>query len=225
MFDSTYFILILPALLLSMFAQFLVKNAYSRYSRVDSMTGLTGAQVAKMILEKNGIHDVRVQQTPGVMTDHYDPKSKVVRLSEGVYQSGSLAAVSIAAHEVGHAIQKDQEYMPLNIRSALVPLAGLGSNLSWILIMGGLIFEVTRLINIGIALFSFAVLFQIVTLPVEFNASRRALHQLADGILPSNRMGGAKAVLRAAALTYVASALMAAAQLLRFILLTRRRND
>ena len=178
-----------------------------------------------MILEKNGIHDVRVQQTPGVMTDHYDPKSKVVRLSEGVYQSGSLAAVSIAAHEVGHAIQKDQEYMPLNIRSALVPLAGLGSNLSWILIMGGLIFEVTRLINIGIALFSFAVLFQIVTLPVEFNASRRALHQLADGILPSNRMGGAKAVLRAAALTYVASALMAAAQLLRFILLTRRRND
>ncbi len=225
MFDSTYFILILPALLLSMFAQLLVKNAYSRYSRVDSMTGLTGAQVAKMILEKNGIHDVRVQQTPGVMTDHYDPKSKVVRLSEGVYQSGSLAAVSIAAHEVGHAIQKDQEYMPLNIRSALVPLAGLGSNLSWILIMGGLIFEVTRLINIGIALFSFAVLFQIVTLPVEFNASRRALHQLADGILPSNRMGGAKAVLRAAALTYVASALMAAAQLLRFILLTRRRND
>lgn len=225
MFDSTYLILILPALLLSMFAQFLVKNAYSRYSRVDSMTGLTGAQVAKMILEKNGIHDVRVQQTPGVMTDHYDPKSKVVRLSEGVYQSGSLAAVSIAAHEVGHAIQKDQEYMPLNIRSSLVPLAGLGSNLSWIFIMGGLIFEVTRLINIGIALFSFAVLFQIVTLPVEFNASRRALHQLADGILPSNRMGGAKTVLRAAALTYVASALVAAAQLLRFILLTRRRND
>ena len=225
MFDSAYFVLILPALLLSMFAQFLVKNAYSRYSRVDSMTGLTGAQVAKMILEKNGIHDVRVQQTPGVMTDHYDPKSKVVRLSEGVYQSRSLAAVSIAAHEVGHAIQKDQEYMPLNIRSALVPLAGLGSNLSWIFIMGGLIFEVTRLINIGIALFSFAVLFQIVTLPVEFNASRRALHQLADGILPSNRMGGAKTVLRAAALTYVASALVAAAQLLRFILLTRRRND
>lgn len=225
MFDSTYFMLIFPAVLLAMFAQFRVKNAYYRYSRVDSMTGLTGAQVAKRILEKNGIYDVRVQQTPGVMTDHYDPKSKVVRLSEGVYQSGSLAAVSIAAHEVGHAIQKDQEYLPLNIRSALVPLAGIGANLSWLFILGGFIFEITRLVNVGIALFSFAVLFQIVTLPVEFNASRRALHQLEDGILPTNQMRGAKVVLRAAALTYVASALVSVAQLLRLLLLTRRRDD
>lgn len=225
MSDSTYFILIFPAILLAMFAQFRVKNAYYKYSRVDSMTGLTGAQVAKRILERNGIYDVRVQQTPGVMTDHYDPRSKVVRLSEGVYQSGSLAAVSIAAHEVGHAIQKDQEYLPLNLRSALVPLAGLGANLSWLFILGGFIFEITRLLNIGIVLFSFAVLFQIVTLPVEFNASHRALHQLADGILPENQMRGAKVVLRAAALTYVASALVSIAQLLRLLLLTRRRND
>lgn len=225
MFDDTYIILILPVLVLTMFAQFRVKNAYVKYSRVDSMTGLTGAEVAAKILQRNGIHDVRIQKTPGIMTDHYDPKNKVVRLSEGVYNSVSLAAVSIAAHEVGHAMQKDQDYLPLNLRSALVPLAGLGANLSWIFVLGGFILEMTRLINVGILLFSFAVLFQIVTLPVEFNASRRALIQLSEGILPSNQMRGAKSVLRAAALTYVASTLVSVAQLLRLLILTRRRND
>lgn len=137
MFDDTYIVLILPVLLLTMLAQFRVKNAYVKYSKVDSMTGLTGAQVAMIILQRNGINDVRIQKTPGVMTDHYDPKNKVVRLSEGVYNSVSLAAVSIAAHEVGHAMQKDQDYLPLNLRSALVPLAGLGANLSWLFVFGG----------------------------------------------------------------------------------------
>lgn len=218
--DPTY-ILIIIAAIISLIAQGLVKSTFSRYSRVAGARGITGAQAAEIILRANGINDVTVQRVSGSLTDHYDPRTKTVNLSETVYNKTSVAAVGVAAHECGHAIQHDVGYIPLTFRSALVPVANIGSQLSWVFIILGLILSYNHtLITIGILMFSLAVLFQLVTLPVEFNASSRALEQLeAQGILDRGEIGGTRKVLSAAALTYVASAATAILQLLRLIIL------
>lgn len=218
--DPTY-ILIIIAAIISLIAQGLVKSTFSRYSRVAGARGITGAQAAEIILRANGINDVTVQRVSGSLTDHYDPRTKTVNLSETVYNKTSVAAVGVAAHECGHAIQHDVGYVPLTFRSALVPVANIGSKLSWVFIILGLILSYNHtLITIGILMFSLAVLFQLVTLPVEFNASSRALEQLeAQGILDRGEIGGTRKVLSAAALTYVASAAAAILQLLRLIIL------
>lgn len=218
--DPTY-ILIIIAAIISLIAQGLVKSTFSRYSRVAGARGITGAQAAEIILRANGINDVTVQRVSGSLTDHYDPRTKTVNLSETVYNKTSVAAVGVAAHECGHAIQHDVGYVPLTFRSALVPVANIGSQLSWVFIILGLILSYNHtLITIGILMFSLAVLFQLVTLPVEFNASSRALEQLeAQGILDRGEIGGTRKVLSAAALTYVASAATAILQLLRLIIL------
>lgn len=218
--DPTY-ILIIIAAIISLIAQGLVKSTFSRYSRVAGARGITGAQAAEIILRANGINDVTVQRVSGSLTDHYDPRTKTVNLSETVYNKTSVAAVGVAAHECGHAIQHDVGYVPLTFRSALVPVANIGSQLSWVFIILGLILSYNHtLITIGILMFSLAVLFQLVTLPVEFNASSRALEQLeTQGILDRREIGGTRKVLSAAALTYVASAATAILQLLRLIIL------
>ena len=218
--DPTY-ILIIIAAIISLIAQGLAKSTFSRYSKVAGARGITGAQAAEIILRANGINDVTVQRVSGSLTDHYDPRTKTVNLSETVYNKTSVAAVGVAAHECGHAIQHDVGYVPLTFRSALVPVANIGSQLSWVFIILGLILSYNHtLITIGILMFSLAVLFQLVTLPVEFNASSRALEQLeAQGILDRGEIGGTRKVLSAAALTYVASAAAAILQLLRLIIL------
>jgi len=218
-FDPLYIIMIVPAFLLSLFAQFRVKSTYSRYSKVATSRGVTGAQAARRILDAEGITDVSIELSRGFLSDHYDPRSRVLRLSEGVYAGDSLASVGVAAHEAGHAIQHARGYAPLQLRSALVPISSLGSNLAWPLLIIGFIFMAKSFIMAGILFFTFAVLFQIVTLPVEFNASSRALQALpATGILSDTEVQGARKVLSAAALTYVAAAAMAVIQLLYFLL-------
>ena len=205
-----------------------VKSTYSRYSQVRSMTGMTGAQVAQTILRSQGIYDVTVQSVAGQLTDHYDPRSKTVNLSQAVYGQSSVAAIGVAAHECGHAIQDNVGYSPLRLRAAFVPLANLGSNLSWPLILIGLFIGMTPFIEIGIWMFVLAVLFQLITLPVEFNASRRAVGILEQsGILQGQEIASTRKVLRAAAMTYVAAAAASILQLLRLVILFggRRRND
>lgn len=224
LWDPTY-ILVVIGVLLSLFASVKVKSTFNKYSNVRSAGGMTGAQVAQRILSYAGIHDVTIVRVSGSLTDHYNPKKKEVALSETVYGRNSVAAVAVAAHECGHVIQHANHYAPLSIRSALVPIANFGSGASWFIIIAGLIFSMQPLVTIGILLFSAAVLFQVVTLPVEFNASRRALGILQDtGILGTNEGKAAGKVLRAAALTYVASAAAAILQLLRLILLFGRNN-
>lgn len=221
-----YYYLVIPAFLLSLIAQWMVKSTFSRYSRVGSMRGMTGADTARMILERNGIFDVRVESVAGSLTDHYDPRTKVVRLSQPVYSSRSLAAVGVAAHETGHAIQHARGYAPLALRSTLYPIASIGSSFGLPMAMFGFIFSWGFLIHIGILLFAMSVAFYLITLPVEINASTRALACIREEqILAPQEIGGAKKVLTAAAMTYVASALVAVAQLLRLIILSRRRND
>lgn len=225
-FDWTY-ILVLIGIGLTMLAAASLKSTYSKYSKIRSVSGLTGRDVALRILHANQIFDVSVEGISGNLTDHYNPATKTVALSEGIYQSGSIAAIAVAAHECGHAIQDNRGYIPLNFRSALVPVANFGGTLSWPLVLFGLILGQGGywLINIGILLFTAAVLFQIVTLPVEFNASRRALAQLKTlGILPEAEEQAARKVLFAAALTYVAAAAASLLQLLRLLLLSRRRR-
>lgn len=218
-FDPLYIIMIAPALLLSIFAQMKVKASYSKYSKVPTYRGITGAQAAREILLAEGIHDVAIEQSRGFLSDHYDPRSRVLRLSESVYAGNSLASVGVAAHEAGHAIQHAQGYAPLRMRSALVPVSSIGSNLAWPLLIIGFIFMAKSLIMAGIIFFSLAVLFQLITLPVEFNASSRALQALpASGILSDSEVAGARKVLSAAALTYVAAAAAAVVQLLYFLL-------
>ncbi len=222
--DPTY-ILILIGVVLSMAASAMVRRSFARYSSVRSASGLTGAQVAERILSYAGIRDVTVHHIAGNLTDHYNPKTKEIGLSDTVYGSNSLSAIAVAAHECGHVIQHANSYAPLAIRSALVPVANFGSGVSWFLILAGIFFSIYPLITLGIVFFSAAVLFQIVTLPVEFNASRRALNILQDtGILGPAEGQSAKKVLRAAALTYVAGAAAAILQLLRLIILFGR-ND
>jgi hypothetical protein len=218
-FDPLYLIMIVPTFLLSLFAQFKVRSSYKKYSKIPTSRGITGAKAARLILDAQGIRDVSIELGKGFLSDHYDPRSKVLRLSESVYAGDSLASVGVAAHEAGHAIQHAQGYVPLQLRSALVPISSLGSNLAWPLLIIGFIFMAKSLIMAGILFFSLAVLFQLVTLPVEFNASSRALQALpATGILTDTELAGARKVLTAAALTYVAAAATAIIQLLYFIL-------
>lgn len=226
-FDTGMIIFVIPAMIFAMYAQSKVRSAYERYSRVRSSSSITGAQVARTILDGAGLEEVKVVQTQGQLTDHYDPRQKVVRLSPQVYGDSSLAALGIAAHEVGHAIQHDTDYLPLGIRNSIVPLANLGSKAAFPLFFIGFIFSgggLEILMDIGIAVFLFAVLFQAITLPVEFNASNRALAILeGGGYLNSQELNGAKQVLSAAALTYVAALAVAFAQLFRLLLLRDRR--
>ncbi len=225
-FDRTY-ILVLIGVLLCVAASAKVKSAFAKYSRVRSLSGMTGAQAAEQLLRREGIYDVRIEHIRGNMTDHYDPRTKTLRLSDTVYGSSSIAAVGVAAHECGHALQHARGYVPLSIRTALVPVANFGSSLAWPVFIAGLIFSFGPLLNLGILLFTAAVLFQVVTLPVEFNASSRALRLLeSNGILYGDEVRGTRKVLSAAALTYVASVAASLLQLLRLILLAGgRRND
>jgi Zn-dependent membrane protease YugP len=218
-FDPLYIIMIVPALILSVYAQIKVKSTYAKFSKVSTYRGITGAQAAREILRSSGVHGVDIELTRGFLSDHYDPRSRVLRLSESVYSGDSIASVGVAAHEAGHAIQHAHGYAPLKLRSALVPISSLGSNLAWPLLIIGFIFMAQSLILAGIIFFSLAVLFQIVTLPVEFNASSRALQALpASGILSDTEVRGARKVLSAAALTYVAAATAAILQLVYFLL-------
>lgn len=219
-FEPTY-ILVIIGILLTLAASAKVKSTFSRYSRVHSMSGMTGAQVADRLLREAGIYDVRIERAQGNLTDHYDPKNKVLRLSDPVYGQTSLAAIGVAAHECGHAIQHQESYAPLSIRGALVPVANIGSMAAWPLIILGLLLSYNQtLIYLGIILFSAAVLFQIITLPVEFNASKRAITKLGEtGILYEDELRQSKKVLDAAALTYVAAAAATILQLLRLIIL------
>lgn len=217
-YDPTYMLIVISALI-SLFAQFLVNSRFSKYSRVRSRSGMTGAQAAGRILQSQGIYDVAIQRVSGKLTDHYDPRNKTLNLSDAVYASTSVAAVGVAAHECGHAIQHARGYAPLSFRSALVPVANIGSQLSWLFIILGIFFGGSHtLIMIGILMFSAAVLFQLVTLPVEFNASGRALKLLSEtGILQKDEVSDTRKVLSAAALTYVAAAATAVLQLLRLL--------
>lgn len=227
-FDPTY-VLVLIGAVLCIWAQARVSSTYSKYSKVLSRTGMTGAQAAQRILQLSGIYDVRIEHVPGNLTDHYDPANKVLRLSDAVYGSPSVAAIGVAAHECGHAVQHDKGYAPLQFRSALVPVANIGSKAGIpLIILGAFLGMNQTLIHIGIWVFALAVLFQVVTLPVEFNASGRALAMLGDyGMLDRDETNGCRKVLRAAALTYVAAAASAILQLLRLVLLfggDRRRD-
>ena len=229
-FDSGFIFLVLPALAFALYAQAKVKSTYNRYAKVAARGRINGGQVARDLLEHAGLSNVKVLQTPGELTDHYDPRSREVKLSAPIFQGNSLAALGIAAHEVGHAIQHHDGYAPLAIRNSIVPLAGFGSRAAFPLFFIGFLFSAGQgefgilLMDIGIVVFSFAVLFQIVTLPVEFNASSRAITSLAGGgYLEGRELDGAKAVLNAAALTYVAAMAVSLAHLFRMILL-RGRN-
>lgn len=224
--DPTY-VLVLIGALVSLVASARVKTTYHKYAKVRSMTNMTGAQAAQRILNNAGIYDVRVQHVAGSLTDHYNPKNKTLNLSDDVYGATSVAAIGVAAHECGHAIQHQQGYSPLNIRSALVSVANFGSAAAWPLIILGIIFggAGSTLCQVGIVFFSAAVLFQLVTLPVEFNASSRAVRILGDiGILSQQELPYTKKVLKAAAFTYVASAAAAILQLLRLLILFGGRN-
>lgn len=222
--DPTYF-LVLIGVVLSLLASSYIKSSFAKYARTSVMSRMTGAEVAQMILQRNGVNGVRVTRVSGNLTDHFNPRTGEVALSDSVYNSTSISAVSVAAHECGHVLQHEQGYLPIQIRTALVPVADLGSKISWFLIILGLILSIRILIPIGIVLFCAAVLFQIVTLPVEFNASRRGLVFLREyGVVTEAECRGAKSVLRAAAMTYVAAAATAILQLLRLILIARRRD-
>ncbi len=228
--DPTYILVVIGAVI-CMIASARVKGTFNKYSQLRSMSGMNGAQVAQRVLQAAGIYDVQVRHVSGSLTDHYDPRTKTVNLSDPVYNATSVAALGVAAHECGHAIQHAKSYAPLSIRSALVPVANFGSMLAWPVILIGLLFNTRSsglIIDIGILLFSEAVLFQLVTLPVEFDASRRALVMLrTQGILADDELKYTRRVLKSAALTYVASAAAAILQLLRIILITngRRRDD
>jgi len=217
------FILLIPALILAIWAQGKLKRTFSEFSQVRSSRGYSGAKVARQILDSNGLQSVTIERVQGNLSDHYDPRSRKLRLSSGVYGSDSIAAIGVAAHEVGHAIQHSRGYVPLNVRNAIIPVVNLGSFAAWPMFIIGFFLRAPILIQLGIILFAGAVLFQIVTLPVEFNASNRALTILQDdGYLSSEETSGAKKVLTAAAMTYVASTAMAVTQLLRMLLLSRR---
>ena len=221
-FDATYLILI-PAILFSLWAQSQVKNTYARYSK--AFAGLTGEEAARMVLEMNGITGVTIEPVAGELTDHFDPKTNTIRLSRGVYDVTSVAAVGVAAHEAGHAVQYAVGYSPIKIRTAIIPVTQIGSYLSWPLLLIGLVLGSETLAMAGVLLFCAVVAFQLVTLPVEFNASNRALEALgASGYLKEEQLDGAGKVLRAAAMTYVAALAQAVSQLLRLLLIANRNR-
>lgn len=221
-FDATYLILI-PAILFSLWAQSQVKNTYARYSK--AFAGLTGEEAARMVLEMNGVTGVTIEPVAGELTDHFDPKTNTIRLSRGVYDVTSVAAVGVAAHEAGHAVQYAVGYSPIKIRTAIIPVTQIGSYLSWPLLLIGLLMGSQTLAMAGVLLFCAVVAFQLVTLPVEFNASNRALEALgASGYLKEEQLDGAGKVLRAAAMTYVAALAQAVSQLLRLLLIANRNR-
>jgi len=223
-FGMSDILLLAPALILTLYAQFKIKSAYNKWSQVSSTSGLTGAQVAKSLLQRNSILDVEVGRVEGNLTDHYDPIHKTLNLSDGVYATNSIAAIGVAAHETGHAIQHNVAYSPLKLRQTMYPLANFGSMLAMpLFIIGLMVSSLKFLTTLGIAFFAASVFFTLVTLPVEFNASKRALAQLtSSGMIKGEEVAGARKVLNAAALTYVAAAAMAVLQLIRLLMI---RND
>ena len=224
-FDPYYIMLVVPAFLFALYAQFRVSSTFNRYSRISNARGLTGAEIARFILDQNGLADIDVQRIAGELTDHYDPGAKAVRLSERVFSSTSVAAIGVAAHETGHAVQHKEGYAPLVLRNSLVPVAGIGSSAGFYLAIIGLFLGFAFLVQLGIILYTIAVAFYLITLPVEFNASSRAIGTLESaGILTWDEIEPARKVLRAAAMTYVASAAVAIANLLRLVLLANNRR-
>lgn len=221
-FDRT-FVLLIPAIIISFWAQHKVKSTFERYSRIRNAKGYTGADVARMILDANGLNYIPIQVIPGQLTDNYDPLNKVMNLSPDVFHGDSVAAIGVAAHESGHAIQHSRNYAPLIIRNAIVPAVNFSSNASWIILLLGMFLGIPSLARIGVFLFAAVVIFQLITLPVELDASSRAMKILKNReILYKEELGGARKVLSAAAMTYVAAALMAISQLIRLIDITRR---
>lgn len=229
--DWTYIVLVLPAVILSIWASAKVNSTFKKYSTVSNMAGLTGAEVARRILYENELYDVKIEQTHGHLSDHYDPRSNTIRLSESTYSNTSSAAIGVAAHEVGHAIQYAKSYAPLKLRNAIVPITNIGSKLSMPLILLGIILSGVASIfayvaYFGVACFSLCAIFQLLTLPTEFNASRRALKAISDGgFLTDEEIRGAKKVLSAAAMTYVAALAVTMAQLLRLVLMVSSLNN
>ena len=232
-FDWTYLVIVLPCLILSMLASSSVNSTFNKYAKVNSIRRLTGAEAAQRVLSANGVRGVRIERVSGNLTDHYDPKTNVIRLSDSVYGSTSVAAIGVAAHEAGHAVQYAQNYGPIKVRAAIIPITNLGSKLAMPLILAGILFSAfgmfsDTLVYTGIACFGFSLVFQLVTLPVEFNASRRAMQAITQtNLLTEEEQRGARKTLKAAALTYVAATAVALAQLIRLIALygNRRRRD
>ena len=232
-FDWTYLVLVLPCLILSMWASSSVKSTFKRYSTQYSTRRITGADAAMQVLRNNGVYNVRIERIAGELTDHFDPKTNVIRLSNGVYDSTSTAAIGVACHEAGHAVQYAQNYGPIKLRAAIIPVTNIGSKLAMPLILAGILFSTfgifsDTLVYAGIACFSFSLIFQLVTLPVEFNASRRAMVAIETAnLLTEEEQRGAKKTLKAAAMTYVAATAVALAQLVRLLVIFggRRRRD
>ena len=223
--DVWFLILVIPALLLSMAAQAAVKGTFNKYSKLGARSGHSGQSAARRILNQYGLSHIQIERTVGQLTDHYDPRSQILRLSESTFDSTSIAAIGVAAHEAGHAVQHDEGYLPNRIRGLLVPVAQIGSSFGPYLALLGIILSLPFLINAGIFLFAGAVLFYLITLPVEFNASTRAIRVLEEqGLLTEEELKGARKVLRAAAMTYIASVLVAFASLMRLLLLARSRD-
>lgn len=225
--DWTYFVFVIPALIISAIASMRVNSAFNKYSRVPLRRGFKGSEIARRMLDMNGLYDIRVEKTNGHLSDHYDPKNKVIRLSEAVYEGTNTAAAGVAAHEVGHAVQHSEGYFPLKLRNFIIPVTNIGSKLSFPLILLGILFSNSYLYflaYVGIALFSLTVIFQLITLPVEFNASRRAIKNLESSLIDEDEIKGTKRVLSAAAMTYVAALIVALMQLLRLLALVSRRR-
>ena len=229
-FDWTYLVIVLPCLILSMWASSSVNSTFKKYSKINSIRRLTGAEAAQRVLAANGVRGVRIERVSGNLTDHYDPKTNVIRLSDSVHSSTSVAAIGVAAHEAGHAVQYAQGYAPIKLRAAIIPITNIGSKIAMPLILAGILFSFfgsfsSTLVYLGIAAFSLSLVFQLVTLPVEFNASRRAIETIeSSGLLTAEEQQGAKKTLKAAAMTYVAATAVALAQLVRLIVLFGGRN-
>ena len=224
-FDWTM-ILILPGLLLGLWAQAKVRSAFEKYSKVHTRRGIPSQDLVRQLLSRQGVVDIAISPTTGTLSDHYDPSTNTLRLSQGVYGSDSVSAIGVAAHEAGHALQKEQGYAPLALRSLMVPIVNIGSSLAWPIFMAGIIFSWRPLMYFGIATFAAVVLFSLITLPVEFDASRRANQMLSEcGYFTQEELNGVRNVLNAAALTYVASFISSLMQLVRLLLIARRRND
>lgn len=223
--DIWYLVLVLPAFLVALIAQARVKSTFNKFNQYRTSAGITGAEAARRVLDANGLQHVRIEHVQGELTDHYDPTTDVIRLSDSTYMSPSIAAAGVAAHEAGHACQYAQEYAPIRLRTSMVKICNIGANLSWPAILLGYLLSFRPLVFIGIVLFSLSVLFQLVTLPVEFDASKRAIAALQQGgIMTEPELDGTKKVLKAAAMTYVAALAVSVANLLRLVLIFGRRN-
>ena len=225
--DQWYVILVLPAIILSLWASANVNSTFRKFSSVMSRRGITGAESARRVLEANGVYGVRIEHVSGNLTDHFDPRSNTIRLSDSVYSSTSVAAIGVAAHEAGHAVQYAKGYAPMKIRSAIIPITNIGSNLAMPLVLVGILLSMPALAELGVLAFSFSTLFQLITVPVEFNASSRAITAIVNSSADENEVNGAKKVLKAAALTYVAALAVSLANLLRLIMIVNggRRRD